>query len=162
MFLYSSFVIFIHLMFDLCLWPYQLFFLKLFSSSSYLFRISLYCIIGAARFQRWIVTCVKCICILYALQQANIVCKQLQILDIRYETNIYLVWGTKKGGIHSWENGDLDEDGVSFLSLSLSLSLHYTSFWLIPVLYMYIVEDGLSDKLTKRLALKINKKGEKK
>ena len=66
---------------------------------------------------------------------------------------------TKKGGIHSWENGDLDEDGVSFLSLSLSQ--HYTSFWLIPVLYMYIVEDGLSDNLTKRLELEINKKGEK-
>ena len=70
---------------------------------------------------------------------------------------------TKKGGIHSWENGDLDVVGVSFLSLSLSLSLslHYTSFWLIPVLYMYIVEDGLSDNLTKRLELEINKKGEK-
>ena len=61
---------------------------------------------------------------------------------------------TKEGGIHSRENGDLDEDGVSFLSLSLSQ--HYTSFWLIPVLYMYIVEDGLSDNLTKRLELEIN------
>ena len=38
----------------------------------------------------------------------------------------------------------------------------YTSFWLIPVLYMYIVEDGLGDKLTKRLELEINKKGRKK
>ena len=67
--------------------------------------------------------------------------------------DISLVWRrTKKGGIHSWENGDLD---VSFLSLSLSQ--HYTSFWLIPVLYMYIVEDGLSDKLTKRLELELNK-----
>ena len=37
----------------------------------------------------------------------------------------------------------------------------YTPFWLIPVLYMYIVEDGLSDNLTKRLELEINKKGEK-
>ena len=122
MFLYSSFVISIHLMFDLCLWPYQLFFYLLFSNSGYLFRISLYCIIGATRFWRWILTCVKCICILYALQQANIVCKQLQILDIRYKTNISLVWRrTKEGGIHSWENGDLDEDGVSFPSL---LTLH--------------------------------------
>ena len=60
---------------------------------------------------------------------------------------------TKKGTIHSWVNGDLDEDGVSFLPLSQ----HYTSFWLIPVLYMYIVEDGLSDNLTKRIELKINK-----
>ena len=114
MFLYSSFVISIHLMFDLCLWPYQLFFQTL------VICFGLECIIGAARFRRWIVTCVKCICILYALQQANIVCKQLQILDIRYETNIYQVQGTKKGGIHSWENGDLDEDGVSFLSPSLN------------------------------------------
>ena len=46
--------------------------------------------------------------------------------------------------------------------LSFSLSQHYTSFWLIPILYMYIVEDGLSDKLTKRLELEINKKGRKK
>ena len=38
----------------------------------------------------------------------------------------------------------------------------YTPFWLIPVLYMYIVEDGLGDKLTKRLELEINKKGRKK
>ena len=46
--------------------------------------------------------------------------------------------------------------------LSFSLSQHYTSFWLIPILYMYIVEDGLGDKLTKRLELEINKKkGEK-
>ena len=73
--------------------------------------------------------------------------------------DISLAWRrTKKGGIHSWVNGDLDEVGLSFLSLSQ----HYTSFWLIPVLYMYIVEDGLSDNLTKRLELKINKKGEKK
>ena len=64
---------------------------------------------------------------------------------------------TKKGAIHSWENGVLDKDGVSFLSLSLSLSLHYTYFWLIPVLYMYIVEDVLSDNLTKRLELELNK-----
>ena len=34
----------------------------------------------------------------------------------------------------------------------------YTPFWLIPVLYMYIVEDGLSDNLTKRLELEIKKK----
>ena len=67
---------------------------------------------------------------------------------------------TKEGGIHSWVNGDLDEVGLSFLSLSLSQ--HYTSFWLILVLYMYIVEDGLSDNLTKRLELEINKKGRKK
>ena len=46
--------------------------------------------------------------------------------------------------------------------LSLSLSQHYTSFWLIPILYMYIVEDGLGDNLTKRLELEINKKGRKK
>ena len=72
--------------------------------------------------------------------------------------DIYLVWRrTKEGGIQSWENGDLDEIGVSLLSLSLSQ--HYASFWLIPVLYMYFVENGLSDsdKLTKRLELKINK-----
>ena len=67
---------------------------------------------------------------------------------------------TKEGGIHSWENGDLDEDGVSFLSLSLSQ--HYTSFWLILVLYMYIVEDGLGDKLTKRIELKLNKQKKRK
>ena len=139
MFLYSSFVISIHLFFVLCLWPYQLFFFfLLFSNSGYLFRISLYCIIGATRFWRWIVTCVKCICILYALQQANIVCKQLQILDIRYETNIYLVQGTKKGGIHSWENGDLDEDSVSFLSLSLKNTTLLFGLSA-PVLYMYFV-----------------------
>ena len=46
--------------------------------------------------------------------------------------------------------------------LSFSLSQHYTSFWLIPILYMYIVEDVLGDKLTKRLELEINKKGRKK
>ena len=45
--------------------------------------------------------------------------------------------------------------------LSFSLSQHYTSFWLIPILYMYIVEDVLGDKLTKRLELEINKKGGK-
>ena len=122
MFLYSSLVISIYLIFDLCLQPYQLFFFNTFFKL-WLFVLDqfvLYCTIGAARFRRWIVTCVKCICILYALQQANIVCKQLQILDIGYETNIYLVQGTKIGGIHSWENGDLDEDGVSFLSPSLN------------------------------------------
>ena len=38
----------------------------------------------------------------------------------------------------------------------------YTSFWLILVLYMYIVEDGLSDNLTKRLELKLNKQKKRK
>ena len=63
--------------------------------------------------------------------------------------------GTKKGGIHRWENGDLDEDGVSFLSLSLNTTPLFGLS--APTLYMYFVEDGLrnSDKLTERFELKI-------
>ena len=73
--------------------------------------------------------------------------------------DISLAWRrTKKGGIHSWENGDLDEDGVSFLSLSLNT----TPLFGLSAPVLYFVEDGLSDNLTKRLELKINKKGENK
>ena len=63
---------------------------------------------------------------------------------------------TKEGGIHSWENGDLDEDGVSFLSLSLKNTTLLFGLSA-PVLYMYFVEDGLrnSNKLTERFELKI-------
>ena len=133
MFLYSSFVISIHLMFDLCLWPYQFFFLFftffltffklwLFVSNQFV----LYCIIGATRFRRSILTA-KLYMYPICVTLANIVRKQLWILDIRYKTTVYLVWrGTKKGVIRSWENGDLDEVGVNFLSLStLHLFLAY-------------------------------------
>ena len=68
---------------------------------------------------------------------------------------------TKEGGIHSWENGDLDEDGVSF-------SFNSTPLFGLSAPVLYFVEDGLgdsdsdNDNLTKRLELKINKKGRKK
>ena len=140
MFLYSSFVISIHLIFNLCLWPYQLFFLFYFFQTLVI-CFGLVCIV-LYYWCRSVPEIDSYLCKMYmypvCVSLANIVCKQLQILDIRYETNIYLVQGTKKGGIHSWENGDLDEDSVSFLSLSLSLNTTPLFGSSAPVLYMYI------------------------
>ena len=93
---------------------------------------------------------------------ANIVRKQLQVLDMRQKMDIYLLQRrTKEGGIHSWVNGDLDEDDVSF-------SFNSTPLFGLSAPVLYFVEGGLgdsdsdNDNLTKRLELKINKKMEKK
>ena len=125
MFLYSSFVISIYLMFDLCLWPHQLFFLFFAFFKLWLFVSDQFVLYYQCRS---VPEMDSYLCKMYmypvCVSLANIVRKQLQILDIRQKMDIYLVWRrTKEGGIHSWENGDLDEDGVSFLSLSLS-TLH--------------------------------------
>ena len=45
---------------------------------------------------------------------------------------------TKKGVIHSWVNGDLDEDGVSF-------SFNSTPLFGLSAPVLYFVEDGLGD-----------------
>ena len=122
MFLYSSFVISIHLMFDLCLQPYQFFFFYFFETLVICF--GLVCIV----LYYWCCSVPEMdsyLCKMYmypvSVSLANIVRKQLQVLDIRQKIDIYLVWRrTKEGGIHSWVNGDLDEVGLSFLSLSLN------------------------------------------
>ena len=123
MFLYSSFVISIHLMFGLCLWPYQLFFLFYFFQTLVI-CFGLVCIV-LYYWCRSVLEMDSYLCKMYMyhvwVSLTNTVRKQLQILDMRQKIDIYLVWRrTKEGGIHSWVNGDLYEVGLSFLSLSLN------------------------------------------
>ena len=126
MFLYSSFVISIHLIFGFRYGPTNSFFFFLYFFQTLVICFGLVCIV-LYYWCRSVPEIDSYLCKMYMyhvwVSLTNTVRKQLQILHMRQKMDISLVRRrTKKGGIHSWENGDLDEDGVSFLSLSLSLN----------------------------------------